>query len=102
MTVTPQQIYEVLDAVADPCAIHAGTSVVQLGVISDVVCDLGETIIRIAPTTGLCPHTALMIANVKRAVVDSGLVDDVKVELALATVPISRKHNPTPNEKSSH
>lgn len=99
---TPDQIYDVLKSVADPCAIEhltQETSVVALGVIADVRCEDGTAVIRVAPTTGLCPHTAVMVSTVKQAVLDSGLVEDVTVELALGAMPV-RRTNTNPNEKS--
>jgi metal-sulfur cluster biosynthetic enzyme len=81
--VTPDQIYELLATVGDPCAIETtNASVVDMGVITDITCDGPIPVITVSPTTGLCPHSMLMVANVKKAVLDSGLVDDVSVELA--------------------
>lgn len=79
-------VTNVLRSVADPCGSASGLSVVDMGIIHSIS-RVGDTVyIKIKPTTGLCPHTAVMMAEIKSAIIGCGLAQSVEVDIVRLSV----------------
>ncbi len=74
-------IVDALRTVADPCCAERGISVVDMGLVRDVVISADDARIELVLTSGWCPFVVDLLAQVKTAVEQVPEVGDAAVEI---------------------
>ena len=74
--VTEEQVQDALKTVIDP---HTGTSVWEMGLISNVAIEGGKVSLVFTPTSPFCPMGIKLSYDIKKAVADIEGVSDVTV-----------------------
>ena len=70
------KILEKLKEVIDP---EIGFDLVSLGEIDDVIVEDKKVIVKLLPTTPLCPYLPLLIQNIEEKIKELGLEPEVEI-----------------------
>jgi metal-sulfur cluster biosynthetic enzyme len=81
MADTPAQIIDALRTVYDPCCRDKGVSVVDMGLIEDVVVDGDRASVQLVLTTGWCPFATHLLTAITERIESLPEVGKASVEV---------------------
>jgi metal-sulfur cluster biosynthetic enzyme len=76
-----QEALNVLDQVYDGCCVERQISIVEMGLVDELVIDAGLARLRLVLTTGWCPFSSGMIADAERRLLSVPGIDAVDIDV---------------------